>query len=111
IYTLSLHDALPIWPHVGPLQPCLERVLRHAGNCVGPYLSEQGLCTVALPTGDDDSGEPGRRTDHRQHTLRLSKLRMGTESVLTTLPGRRRDAYRFHRSARDRIDHQWSAHV
>src|SRR3712207_8745405 len=50
IYTLSLHDALPIWP--GPLQPCEVRLLRVRHRTHAPAGGRRPVPGEVLHHGD-----------------------------------------------------------
>src|SRR3712207_9378851 len=67
IYTLSLHDALPIWPDVareavdGPRRPWVERAV--LDGQVGEQATQSRELLVGEP-GADPPGEPKRSEEH-----------------------------------------------
>src|SRR3712207_7297923 len=67
IYTLSLHDALPIWPPLGVLHRGLRGERRRV--VVGLLLGQPGVAVVAVPAGLLRSEEHTSELQSRQYLV------------------------------------------
>src|SRR5207249_8141047 len=97
IYTLSLHDALPIWK-----RGCARRAPR-------PAVARRGRGTAhpAAPTPSRDTGRPSARCRRRAGWCRTrrSRCRLGHAGRETSALGASRRGRRIFVSVRDRAVH------
>src|SRR3712207_7065046 len=68
IYTLSLHDALPIYRRRG------ERPLGRLARRLGPVPRRRGLCLARRPARDDGGRELGRLRLRRPRDRKSTRL-------------------------------------
>src|SRR5207248_10410300 len=65
LYTLSLHDALPISPHALPAQPGNEAELQHADDLPAAFGNREKLVGIALDRRERDRKSTRLNSSHR----------------------------------------------